>query len=160
LGYEGLVLDVTERKRAEEALCWNEERYRSLALATAQIVWAFDPQGRAIDDLPLWRAFTGQSIEEIRRGAWGKALHPEDREGVLTFIEGKGLRALGFSPVSLVGQSVFALFHDSPPVMEHHRRALAGEEGAAVVEMAGRAFESKYTPLRDRHGRVTGLISV
>jgi len=250
LGYEGLVLDVTERKRAEEALRWNEERYRSLALATAQIVWAFDPQGRAIDDLPLWRAFTGQSIEEIRQGEWGKALHPEDREqvreswaqalttrspyttvyrlrrhdgeyryfgvrgvpvldkngqvrewigtcsditerkrveealkeseerlrtiitnapvilwttdgeGVLTFIEGKGLRALGFNPTGLVGQSVFALFRDAPPVVENHRRALAGEECEAVVEMAGRAFESRYTPLRDRHGRVTGLISV
>lgn len=250
LGYEGLVLDVTERRRSEEALRWNEERYRSLAVAAAQIVWAFDPQGRPIDDLPLWRAFTGQSVEEIKEGGWGNALHPEDRQrvleswaqalatlsvyttvyrlrrydgeyryfgvrgvpvldkegqvrewigtcsditeriqveealreseerlrtiianapvilwttdrqGMLTFIEGKGLRALGLSPTSLVGQSVFALFRDSPQVMENHRRALAGEEREDIVEIAGRAFESRYTPLRDQDGQVTGLISV
>src|SRR5262245_60403410 len=250
LGYEGLVLDVTERKRSEEGLRWNEERYRSLAVATTQIVWTFDPQGQPVNDLPLWRAFTGQSVEEIKRGEWSNALHPEDRErmleswtqalatrsvyttvyrlrrhdgeyryfgvrgvpvldkngqvcewigtcsditerkqveealkeseerlrtiitnapvilwttdreGVLTFIEGKGLRGLGFNPLGLAGQSVFALFHDSPQVVENHRRALAGEECEDVVEIAGRAFENKYTPLRDQHGQVTGLISV
>jgi len=250
LGYEGLVLDVTERRRSEEVLRWNEERYRSLAVATAQIVWAFDPQGQPMDDLPLWRTFTGQSVKEIKEGGWGNALHPEDRQrvleswaqalatlsvyttvyrlrrydgeyryfgvrgvpvldrkgqvrewigtcsditerkqveealreseerlrtiianapvilwttdrqGMLTFIEGKGLRALGLSPTSLVGQSVFALFRDSPQVMENHRRALAGEEREDIVEIAGRAFESRYTPLRDQDGQVTGLISV
>ncbi|HEV8715863.1 MAG TPA: PAS domain S-box protein [Candidatus Binatia bacterium] len=250
LGYEGLVLDITDRKRAEEALRWNEERYRSLAVATAQIVWAFGPQGQAVDDLPLWRAFTGQSVEEIKRGEWSNALHPEDRErvleswaqavttrstytavyrlrrhdgeyryfgvrgvpvldsngqvrewigtcsditerkqveealkeseerlrtiitnapvilwttdreGLLTFIEGRGLRGLGFNPLGLTGQSVFALFQDSPQVVENYRRALAGEECEDVVEIAGRAFECRYTPLRDQQGQVTGLISV
>lgn len=250
LGYEGLVLDVTERRRSEEALRWNEERYRSLAVATAQIVWAFDPHGQPIGDLPLWRTFTGQSVKEIKEGGWSNALHPEDRQrvleswvqamatlsvyttvyrlrrydgeyryfgvrgvpvldqegqvrewigtcsditerkqveealreseerlrtiisnapvilwttdrqGMLTFIEGKGLRALGLSPSGLVGQSVFALFHDSPRVMENHHRALAGEECEDIVEIAGRAFENRYTPLRDQDGQVTGLISV
>jgi PAS domain S-box-containing protein len=250
LGYEGLVLDVTERKRSEEALRWNEERYRSLAVATAQIVWTFGPRGQPIDDLPLWRAFTGQSVEEIQRGEWSNALHPEDRErvlaawaqalatqsvftaayrlrradgeyryfgvrgvpvidksgkvcewigtcsdiserkqveealkeseerlrtiitnapvilwttdceGVLTFIEGQGLRHLGLNPTGLVGQSVFTLFRDAPQVVENHRRALAGEEGEDVVEIAGRAFENKYTPLRDPQGQIAGLISV
>ncbi|MBI3796519.1 MAG: PAS domain-containing protein, partial [Deltaproteobacteria bacterium] len=45
-------------------------------------------------------------------------------------------------------------------VVENHRRALAGEECEDVVEIAGRAFENKYTPLRDPQGQITGLISV
>src|SRR5262245_61999081 len=70
LGYEGLVLDVTERKRSEQALRWNEERYRSLAIAPAQMVWTFDRQGQPMDDLPMWRAVAGQGAEEIRQGGW------------------------------------------------------------------------------------------
>ncbi len=42
--------DITESKQAEEALRNSEERYRSLALATAQIVWTTLPDG-AVEDI-------------------------------------------------------------------------------------------------------------
>jgi len=83
-----------------------------------------------------------------------------NREGIVTFIEGKGLRALGFKPTGLVGQSVFALFNESPRLVENQRRALAGEEFEDIVEIAKRTFESRYTPLRDPDGQISGLICV
>lgn len=57
----------------------SEERYRSLIAATAQLVWTTDAQGNVIEDLPTWRAFTGQSEEEIKGQGWITALHPDDR---------------------------------------------------------------------------------
>ena len=45
-GSEGVsfILDISEQKRAESALRQSEERYRSLILASTQIVWATDPR--------------------------------------------------------------------------------------------------------------------
>ncbi|HEV2801616.1 MAG TPA: PAS domain S-box protein [Pyrinomonadaceae bacterium] len=75
-----------ERRRAERALTEAEERahaeyerYRSLVAATSQVVWTTDAAGR-IEDVPLWRAMTGQTKEEVRGAGWLDAVHPEDRE--------------------------------------------------------------------------------
>jgi PAS domain S-box-containing protein len=74
-----LVLDVTARKRVEEALRQSEQRYRSLVVATSQIVWTTDPEGQVVD-MPEWRAYTGQSQEEVKDWGWLAAVHPEDRD--------------------------------------------------------------------------------
>ncbi|MFH1723063.1 MAG: PAS domain S-box protein [Elusimicrobiota bacterium] len=59
----------------------SEERFRSLVSATSQIVWTTDPRGAVSEDIPAYRAFTGQSVGEIRGSGWLDALHPEDRQG-------------------------------------------------------------------------------
>ena len=72
--------DVTERNRAQQALQWSEQRYRSLVTATAQIVWSTDAAGKVVRDMPSWRSYTGMKLEEILGGGWIQALHPDDRE--------------------------------------------------------------------------------
>jgi PAS domain S-box-containing protein len=72
--------DVTERRLAEKALALSEERYRSLALATTQIVWSTSSNGEVTEDIPMWREFTGQSPDEVKGMGWIDALHPQDRE--------------------------------------------------------------------------------
>jgi PAS domain S-box-containing protein len=72
--------DITERKRAEEELRNSEECYRALVLASSQIVWTTDPQGQVVDDLPLWREFTGLTREEMLGRGWLNSLHADDRE--------------------------------------------------------------------------------
>ncbi len=62
-----------------EALRQSEERYRSLVIATSQIVWTTDAQGQVVD-IPPWRAYTGQSPAEVKGWGWLMAVHPEDRE--------------------------------------------------------------------------------
>lgn len=58
----------------------SEERYRSLVVAAAQMVWIADAQGNIHEDSPSWRTFTGQTLEEVKGRGWLNALHPEDRE--------------------------------------------------------------------------------
>ncbi|MGO4478647.1 PAS domain S-box protein [Massilia sp. 2TAF26] len=72
--------DITEQVEAETALRLREERFRSLVMATSQIVWTGAPDGRVREDSPSWRAFTGQSYEEGRDFGWLAAIHPDDRE--------------------------------------------------------------------------------
>jgi PAS domain S-box-containing protein len=75
-----IARDITEQKRAREALRLSEERYRSLVSATAQMVWTTNAQGEVLDDPSVWQAFTGLSFAEVRGWGWMDAVHPEDRE--------------------------------------------------------------------------------
>ncbi len=77
-----LIGEAGYRFGVEESLLKSVERYHSLVAATAQIVWTTNAQGEVADDLPSWRAFTGQSLEEIRGKGWADALHPEDVQRV------------------------------------------------------------------------------
>jgi len=73
-------VDVTTHKQTQNALRQGEERYHSLTAATAQIVWTTDAQGQVNDDMPSWREFTGQSVQEIKGWGWIDFLHPDDRD--------------------------------------------------------------------------------
>ena len=71
--------DITERMAADSALRLREQRFRSLVMATSQIVWSNTPDGRVLEDSPSWRAYTGQTYDEWKDFGWVDALHPDDR---------------------------------------------------------------------------------
>ena len=71
--------DITERKLAEEALKLSGERYRFSLESTGQIGWSTPPDG-VVDDMPMWREYSGQSLEEVVGWKWLDAVHPDDRE--------------------------------------------------------------------------------
>jgi PAS domain S-box-containing protein len=83
-----------------------------------------------------------------------------DREGRFTLSEGRGLAALGVEPGQLVGRSAFETYRDVPRIGENLRRALAGEDFTDVVDVGSLAFETRYTPLRDETGQVSGVIGI
>jgi PAS domain S-box-containing protein len=70
--------DITEHKQAEVTLRESEKRFRSLAVATSQIIWSTDAQGQVCGPMPSFQAYTGQSDEEIRGSGWAATLHPDD----------------------------------------------------------------------------------
>ena len=55
-----------------------EERYRSYIEVTGQLAWTTNADGEVVEDIPVWREFTGQSEEETKGTGWAKALHPDD----------------------------------------------------------------------------------
>ncbi len=71
------LLDTVETQ--DSLLRQSAERFQTLIIATAKIVWTTNAQGEVVD-MPSWRKFTGQSTEEIKGWGWLSALHPEDVE--------------------------------------------------------------------------------
>jgi rsbT co-antagonist protein RsbR len=103
------------------------------------------------DDLALTRAI----LENVDFVVWAM-----DRKGTLTLSEGKALRGFGLTPGQIVGQNVFDIYRDDPDVIRYAQRALAGEEFVAVTDSGDRAFENRYTPLRDEDNQVIGVAGI
>ncbi|MBD1871532.1 PAS domain S-box protein [Cyanobacteria bacterium FACHB-471] len=82
---EGLLIffqDITARKQAEIALTQSEQRYRSLAIASAQVIWLSDANGKTVGDTSAWQQLTGQTDAEIKGLGWLEAIHPDSRERI------------------------------------------------------------------------------
>jgi len=88
------------------------------------------------------------------------ALLALDRAGNITVAEGRGLAALGLTREGAIGRSAFDLFATEPILVGELRRALAGEERAAVVTLGALTIEARHTPLRDEGGAIVGAIMV
>jgi PAS domain S-box-containing protein len=81
-GVAGIIGTWLERRQAEEAVAVALNRYRSFLEITGQLGWTTNADGEVVEDLPLWRLFTGQSVEDIKGWGWSKAVHPDDIESV------------------------------------------------------------------------------
>jgi PAS domain S-box-containing protein len=68
-------------EEANRLLRESQERFLALVMATAQLVWTTPPDG-LVEDMPLWRAYTGQTVEQVRGWGWLDAVHPDDQERV------------------------------------------------------------------------------
>jgi PAS domain S-box-containing protein len=64
---------------AEEVVRAHLDRYRSLVLAIAQVIWTHDSHGAMAGDQLSWRTYTGQTFEQYRERGWLDAVHPDDR---------------------------------------------------------------------------------
>ena len=73
-------MPAADAARSEEALRRSEERYRSLVEVMADLVWTTSASGEVVEDQPAWRAYTGQTREEILGAGWLAAVDPAARE--------------------------------------------------------------------------------
>jgi PAS domain S-box-containing protein len=72
--------DITENKRAAEALRTSVEEFRTLAEAVPQMVWITRPDGWNLYFNQQWRDYTGLTREESIGHGWHKAFHPADQQ--------------------------------------------------------------------------------
>ncbi len=80
----GSADDVTQQRRAQGALRESEERLRVLVEGVPQLVWRAEGGGRWTWSSPQWRRHTGLSELESRGLGWLAAVHPDDRDAVMT----------------------------------------------------------------------------
>jgi PAS domain S-box-containing protein len=79
----GLTIDITERKKNEEALVTSEARYRVLADLNPQAIWMGAPDGSITYANQNFLDYIGLAIEDLSGAGWLNAFHPEDRQRVL-----------------------------------------------------------------------------
>jgi PAS domain S-box-containing protein len=77
-GWYVLLIDIDDRKRAEDALRARERDLSSIINAIPMLAWSARPDGYCDFLNQRWLDFTGLSAEETRGWGWGAAIHPED----------------------------------------------------------------------------------
>jgi PAS domain S-box-containing protein len=82
----GTSEDITERKKAEEALIESELRFRDMANNVSQLAWMADETGSIFWYNQRWFNYTGASLEEMRGWGWKKVHHPDHLDRVVKKI--------------------------------------------------------------------------
>ncbi len=80
VGVSVAVMDITDRKQAQEALRESEDRHRYVFELNSQVQWVLDTEGNVLQISSRWEEATGQSKERTRNLGWLDALHPDDVE--------------------------------------------------------------------------------
>jgi PAS domain S-box-containing protein len=80
----GVNMDITERKRQEEALRASEQRWRTMAEALPNLVWTDLPDGQCDWLSSQWGKYTGIPEKELLGLRWLETvIHPDDRARTL-----------------------------------------------------------------------------
>jgi PAS domain S-box-containing protein len=121
------VLDLTERKRAEETMRASEAKFRAAIDGIAGHVAIMGPSGELESVNSPLIEYHGRTIEELKNWGTSDAVHPEDLPRVLEDYE-----------TSLAAGTPF-----------HHELRLRRFDGEY------RWFENRGAPIRDESGRIT-----
>ena len=81
--YDGIFIDITERKHAEEALRASQRHYQNLAETSPVGIFYTDARGMTTYVNPRWCEISGLSAEEALGDGWLRAVHPDDRHALI-----------------------------------------------------------------------------
>lgn len=129
-GMSGTLNDITDRRRAEQALLASETRFRTLATHAPVGIFQTNAQGECIFVNKRWVEITGTSSVRAMGYGWTEGLHPDDREAALAEWQAAARSGREFS-------------------QEYRFQTPEG----TVTWVFGNA-----TPLRDEKGEITGYL--
>jgi diguanylate cyclase (GGDEF)-like protein/PAS domain S-box-containing protein len=137
IGYEGTIVNITERKRAEQAIFAEKERAQVTLESIGDAVISTDADGRIEYLNPVAESLTAWSLAEARGQPISTVLNLVNeltREPIDSSLHGAHARASGTTPA----------------------------DHAVLVTRAGHevAIQQSAAPICDRQGRVIGAVTV
>jgi len=85
--YEAAQRELTERKRAEEALRESEQRFRDVARTTGDWIWEVDAEGRYTYASPVVEQVLGYTPEDVLGRHYYDFFHPDEQEELKTLAQ-------------------------------------------------------------------------
>lgn len=80
-GLVGAILDITDRKRVEEALKLSEKKYRMIADNVSDVIWQMDAETHLFNYMsPSVERLTGYKVEEVLQNPFDWILTPKSQE--------------------------------------------------------------------------------
>jgi PAS domain S-box-containing protein len=76
--FVGTATDITERKRAEEALRDSEYKLRQIIETVPSLLWSTDPNGEPTHINQRMLDYSGMRFEDFKQSGWHAFLHPDD----------------------------------------------------------------------------------
>jgi PAS domain S-box-containing protein len=83
VGASNIIRDITDRRRAEEAIGESEERFRTLADNISQLAWMADASGALIWYNRRWYDYTGTTFGTMKGWGWRQVHHPDHVDRVV-----------------------------------------------------------------------------
>jgi PAS domain S-box-containing protein len=86
----GVASDITERKRADEALRQSEERFRQIAETIEEVFWTSDPViSRMLYISPAYERIWGRPCATLYENpkSFLDSIHPDDRDRVVSVLQ-------------------------------------------------------------------------
>jgi PAS domain S-box-containing protein len=83
-----IILDITQRKKVEEALITSEERFRTASGSLTDVVYEWDMKDKVdwYGDIDGIMGYPSGEFPRTMEG-WAATIHPEDKEGVMTVLK-------------------------------------------------------------------------
>ncbi len=81
---QGILRDITERKKMEQRLVESEKKYRALVENVPNVIYRDEPDGRTFYMSPYIEKMIGYRPEDFYgdQELWWKVIHPDDQAGV------------------------------------------------------------------------------
>lgn len=83
-GYIGTLIDITDRKEAEEKLINSEQLFRRLSSNAPVAIYQTNQEGFCNYVNEEWIKYSGMTFEESLGFGWSNAIHSEDRSRVMS----------------------------------------------------------------------------